>query len=74
MNTPFNIGDQVIKNMGDYKFHGTVVSVITKLKGDLRYVVEDGRGLLLIMSEKQIEKVRDRPARHIAEQFNLPIS
>ena len=52
-------GYRVHKRGGDYEFDGEVVSVITKKSGAVRYVVEDDRGLLLIMNESQV-----RPKGH----------
>lgn len=51
----FNTGDWVKKAGGDYTFIGIVVGVITKLSGATRFVVEDDRGLLLILNENQLE-------------------
>jgi len=52
----YGVGDQVKKVTGDYLFYGTVVAVFRKLKSDtIRYVVEDKRGLLMIMNEGQLE-------------------
>lgn len=48
------IGHKVQKRGGDYEFDGEVVAVITKKSGAVRYVVEDDRGLLLIMNAKQV--------------------
>ena len=48
------VGDRVIKNSGDYTFEGEVVAVVHKRSGDVRYVVEDDRGLLMIMSLGQL--------------------
>jgi hypothetical protein len=60
----FIIGEQVKKAPGgDYQYEGTIVGVIRKLSGAIRYVVEDSRGLLFIMNEKQLlrkEKDEDR--------------
>lgn len=53
----FQVGDRVIKDGGDYTFEGTVVAVIHKLSGAIRYVVEDDRGILLIMLESKLKKV-----------------
>jgi hypothetical protein len=49
-------GDEVEKSTGDYQFEGVVVSEVHKRSGEVRYVVEDDRGLLLIMNGKQIHK------------------
>lgn len=47
-------GFAVAKRGGDYSFDGTVVAEIEKLSGARRYVVEDDRGLLVIMNLSQI--------------------
>lgn len=51
-------GDRVIKTTGDYTFEGEIRAVVTKKSGVVRYVVEDNRGLLMIMSEAQIKLVQ----------------
>ncbi len=51
------IGARVRKTQGDYVFEGEIRSVFTKRSGVIRVVVEDSRGLLLIMNEKQVERV-----------------
>jgi hypothetical protein len=50
-----NTGHKFVKTSGDYTFEGEVIAVITKKSGAARYVVEDDRGLLLIMNEKQVQ-------------------
>lgn len=58
----FKPGDKVVKNKGDYRYEGTIVSVFEKLSGDIRYVVEhDDLGILFIFNEQQIE-LRDGTA------------
>jgi hypothetical protein len=57
----FCVGEIVEKTTGDYRYVGTVVAVVHKLDGQIRYVVEDDRGLLLIMSSKQIQKTGVSP-------------
>lgn len=54
----FAVGDRVIKQSGDYTYEGTVVARFTKRSGAIRYVVEDDRGLLMIMVAKQLEPER----------------
>ena len=49
-------GDYVVKDSGDYIYEGRIAFFGTKFSsGALRYVVENGDGLLLIMSEKQLK-------------------
>ncbi len=48
--------DAVRKVGGDYRFDGVVVAVFPKLSGQVRFVVEDDRGVLHIFSEAQIAK------------------
>lgn len=50
----FKVGDSVAKNCGDYRFTGWVAAVFAKRSGLVRYVVEDERGMLMIMSENQL--------------------
>jgi hypothetical protein len=50
----FERGYKFTKTSGDYTFEGTVLCVIEKLSGAIRYAVEDDRGLILIMNEGQI--------------------
>lgn len=54
-NCKFQKDDEVIKDSGDYKFEGKIVSVFTKLSGHVRIVVEDDRGLLFIFNETQLK-------------------
>jgi hypothetical protein len=53
----FNVGARVKKSSGDYTFEGEVRAIVCKRSGEVRYVVEDDRGLLMIMSAKQLERV-----------------
>jgi hypothetical protein len=52
------VGDRVRKTMGvtDYTFEGVIVSVFTKRNGVFRYVIEDDRGLLVIMAPHEVER------------------
>jgi hypothetical protein len=56
-------GDAVERVGDDYTFNGTVVDVFNKFvtgsgfTGPLRYVVQDDRGILMIMSRKDFEKM-----------------
>ena len=52
----FQVGDKIRKPKG-YAFDGTIVSVFQNTKGDIRVVAElDGKGMLHIFSESQLEK------------------
>lgn len=50
----FHVGSSVRKTGGDYRFEGTVVAVFPKLSGQVRYVVEDDRGVLHVYSVKNL--------------------
>jgi hypothetical protein len=50
------IGDRVYKGTGDYDFEGVVIGEIKKLSGAVRYVIEDSRGLLLILNVAQLRR------------------
>ena len=52
----FSVGDPVEKVGGDARFEGTVVAAFRKLGGLPRYVVEDGRGLLMIYSANNLRR------------------
>lgn len=59
--TDFQVGDRVEKWTGDSIFVGTVVSVLTKQDGKVRYVVQiaDGttcKGLLMVASGSQLRR------------------
>lgn len=51
------VGDTVERVNSDYRFVGTVVSVFQKTTGQVRYVVEDDRGVLFIWNRNNMEKV-----------------
>lgn len=61
MTEAFNIGDAVRKVGGDYRFDGHVQGIITKRSGEVRYAVEDDRGVLFIFHARQLEH-RDQAA------------
>lgn len=54
---PAQLKDRVKKAGGDYTFEGVVVAMFNKRGGEVRYVIEDDRGILLIMNPRQIIKV-----------------
>lgn len=51
----FKRGALVEKTGGDYCFPGTVLTAFTKLSGQVRYVVEDDRGVVHIFNEAQLK-------------------
>lgn len=57
----YRVLDHVKKGGGDYSYTGWVISVFNKLgptgalDGPVRYVVQDARGLLMIMSGTQLD-------------------
>ncbi len=58
MSDQFSVGDHVQKAKG-YPFDGIVISVFTKLDGEVRYVVENDsqfRGLCMIYSGEQLRR------------------
>lgn len=60
----FAIGELVQKDAGDYRFIGKVVSLFKKLDGvSIRYVVENGDGVLHIFNGAQLRHIVDRPFR-----------
>ena len=54
----FEVGDRVEKVGGDYRYDGWIVAVVVKRSGQVRYVVEDERGLLFIFSEPDLRRVK----------------
>jgi hypothetical protein len=58
----YQIGDYVIKEAGDYRFEGRIVSAFEKLSGAERYVVENSDGMLFIFSEGQLARHQERIA------------
>jgi hypothetical protein len=52
---------RVRKTGGDYTYEGEIVAQFTKRSGAVRFVVEDDRGLLLIMNGNQIQPVKASP-------------
>ncbi len=57
--TEFDLHDHVFKVGGDYQFSGYIVAKFVKLSGQIRYVVEDDRGVLHIYSFKNLRKLAD---------------
>lgn len=64
----FQVGQSVEKVTGDYLFSGHVVSVVKKLNGAVRYVVEDDRRALHIFSGEQLREVSIAPCTELAGQ------
>jgi len=65
----FALGALVEKVGGDYTYEGEVVGVVHKLKGQVRYVVEDARGMLFIFNGAGLKhrahaQPRDRETLH----------
>lgn len=56
--TEAQVGDQVTKTGGDYRFDGTVVARFAKRSGAVRVVVEDDRGLLFIFNDSMLRITR----------------
>lgn len=56
----FNVGDDVAKTSGDYRYRGIVVAAFRKRCGLERYVVENDDGILFIFNERQLELVDRR--------------
>lgn len=52
---PLSVGLKVKRVNSDYTFEGTIVSVFQKVSRHVRYVVEDDRGVLFIMSAKNLQ-------------------
>ncbi len=59
-NDTMKLGDRVMKRSGDYLFAGVIVSDFTKTSGVRRLVVEDDRGLLLILNEGQLTLLTEK--------------
>ena len=53
--TRFKTKDKVKKVGGDYTFEGEVVAAFPKLSGQIRYVVEDDRGILHVYSDRVLK-------------------
>jgi len=56
----FKLKDKVRKVGGDYKYEGVVAGIVYKKSGQIRYVVEDDRGMLFIFNEKGLEKMNKK--------------
>lgn len=48
------IGQAIQKRSGDYRCDGWIMAIVTKRSGAVRYIVEDDRGMLLVMNAAQI--------------------
>lgn len=55
----FHVGEYVTKFGGDYSFEGWVVAAYQKRSGVWRYVIEDSRGMNMIMNGSQIAKAHE---------------
>jgi len=53
------VGDLVEKIGGDYSFEGVIVAAFEKRSGVPRYVVEDSRGILMIMNSSQLLEIEE---------------
>jgi hypothetical protein len=53
----FHLGQRVRANGRDYQFEGTIQSVFRKRSDQIRYVVEDDRGVLLVHSGRTLEEM-----------------
>ena len=51
------VGIQVEKVGGDYTFVGEVRAIVVKKSGEMRFVVEDDRGILHIFHGRQLRIV-----------------
>jgi len=47
-------GDRVFKDRGDYQFEGNIAVIFAKRSGEVRAVVEDDRGMLMILRPDQL--------------------
>jgi hypothetical protein len=52
----FRIDDRVVKDGGDYRFEGVVVSTFRKRSGRKRYVVENDDGILHIFQGSNLKR------------------
>ena len=50
----FEYGSKVKKVGGDYSYDGVVAGIILKKSGEIRYVVEDDRGMLFIFKDTSL--------------------
>jgi hypothetical protein len=57
----FAVGDEVIKDVGDYIFCGWIVAAFRKRSQHWRYVVENADGVLMIMSQNQLRPFAPKP-------------
>ena len=51
----FKLGEKVQKVGGDYIYEGVVAGIVYKTSGQIRYVIEDDRGMLFIFNEKNLQ-------------------
>ena len=51
------VGDRVVKADGDYLFDGRIDALFAKQSGAVRAVVEDHRGILMILRPDQLQAI-----------------
>lgn len=68
--TPYSVGAHVIKLNG-YSFYGIVVSAFEKLNSEVRYVVEDSKGVLHIYNHSQLHQVPHLNLKYEATEDQL---
>lgn len=70
----YGVGDHVHKDTGEYSFEGHVVSRFYKRDSfTVRYVVQDDRGICMIMSHVQLKLVHpSKPAPELVDFDDIP--
>lgn len=58
MTNKLKVGDEVKKVGEDYTYEGIIAGIVHKRSGQIRYVVEDDRGMLFIFNEKSLELLK----------------
>ena len=67
MTNDLNVGDEVEKVNGDYRFRGHIVAVFLKRSSQTRYVVENPDGILHIFSRGNLTLVARKQPANFAE-------